>query len=202
MSAHYAAPGLRRPQLATPPVRRKALFVAAATLCAPALAALALAALAASGGGDRAAMGSLAGTEGLRGTTTPSLSDAQSSQSLRPEARTGKDDWSDTTSSRHLRKDPPLQKSPSEPPARPPAHRAPAPQRPHVKPTPNTHVKTPTLPTYDPTAPGAPISPGTSTTTTSGTAGGSSGPGPGSNPGSNVGPAGPGEGPETYPGGA
>src|SRR3954453_23177634 len=93
MSAHYGAPGLRRPQFATPShpasphgtagtphprrtpaARRKALFVAAATLCAPALAAVALAAIGATGGGDQAAMGSLAGAQGLRGTPTPEVS--------------------------------------------------------------------------------------------------------------------------------
>ncbi len=165
MSAHYAAPGLRRPQLATLPVRRKALFVAAATLCAPALAAVALAAFAATGGGDQPAMGSLTGTEGLRGTTTPSVTYSPSSESAKPKAGTGKDDFSDTSGSHHVRKHPSEQA-----PARPPAHRTPA-TPPHVKPAPKTHVNTPVLPTYDPSAPGAPTGSGT-TDGTSGYPGG------------------------------
>jgi hypothetical protein len=198
MSAHYAAPGLRRPQMATPPVRRKALFVAAATLCAPAFAALALAAFAASGGADPAAMGSLAGTEGLRGTTTPSVSDSPSSEPVKPETGTGKDDWSDTRSSHHLQKRP----SPQAP-SSPPAHQTPATPPPHVKPTPKTHVNTPTLPTYDPTVPGAPTSSGT-TGTTSGTTGsgtGTSSGSSGSGSGSNSGPGGSADGHDAYPGG-
>src|SRR3954449_5464305 len=90
MSAHYGAPDLRRPQLATPSftaspqgssapmpgggapvVRRKALFVAAATLCAPALVAIALAAIGATGGGGQAGVGALAGAAGPPGTPTP-----------------------------------------------------------------------------------------------------------------------------------
>jgi hypothetical protein len=181
MSAHDRAPGFRRPQLATPAytpsprgseiparsrsgrrpvVRRKALFVAAATLCAPALAALALAAIGATGGGGHDAIGSFAGNEGLRGTTTPAVS-APSPDAGKLDAPKEKHTSSDPTASHHL------QKHPSQPqaPARPPAHQAPATPAPHVKPAPNTNVNTPTLPTYDPSQPGAPTSSGTTSTT-------------------------------------
>src|SRR3954452_7051112 len=105
MSAQHGAPGFRRPQLATPSYsaspqetsisrhparsnrpRRRALFVAAATLCAPAFAALALAAIGATGGGDQAAMGSLAGTQGLRGTTTPVSSSPPPASPVKPKS--------------------------------------------------------------------------------------------------------------------
>jgi hypothetical protein len=194
MSAHYAAPAIRRTQLATPPVRRKALFFAAAILCAPAFAALALAAFAASGGSDQPAMGSLTGTEGLRGTTTPSVSASPSPSPVKYGTGHGKGDWSDSTGSRHVQKHP-------SPQARPPAHRAPATPPPHVKPTPKTHVNTLALPTYDPTEPGAPISSGT-TGTTSGTSGSGSGSSSGSSgSGAPGGPGGSASGHDAYPGG-
>jgi hypothetical protein len=189
MSAHDRAPGFRRPQLATPAhtatprgsemparsgsrpvVRRKALFVAAATLCAPALAALALAAIGATGGGGHDAIGSFAGTEGLRGTTTPSVS-APSPDSGPLDSTKAKEKSlsSDSTASHHAQKHPAPQA-----PARPPAHQAPATPPHHVKPAPNTNVTTPTLPAYDPSQPGAPNSSGT-TDTTGGTSGSGTG---------------------------
>jgi len=187
MSAHYGAPGLRRPQLATPSftastqtsaihapsgvgprMRRKALFVAAATLCAPALAALALAALAATGGGDRAAMGSLTGTHGLRGTTTPSVTESPTANTHQGTAPVESLDSSRTPATRRPQGDPA-----TKPAHRAPAHR-PAPAPPKVSPAPHSHLNTPSLPTYDPSGPGAPT---TSTSgSTSGT-GGSSGSG-------------------------
>jgi uncharacterized membrane protein YgcG len=194
MSAHYAAPAIRRTQMATPPVRRKALFVAAATLCAPAFAALALAAFAASGGSDRPAMGSLTGTEGLRGTTTPSMSASPSPSPVKYGSGERKGDWSDSNRSPHVPKHPS-----SQAPTRPPAHHAPATPPPHAKPTPKTHVNTPAPPTYDPTEPGAPTSSGT-TGTTGGTSGSGSGSTSGS--GSGSGPGGSADGNDAYPGGA
>src|SRR5882757_9240095 len=148
MSAQHGAPGFRRPQLATPSytasaqgsavpahpgetpvVRRKAVFVAAATLCAPALAAMALAAIGATGGGGHAAMGSLAGTEGLQGTTTPSVSTSTSPDWGKLETSARKGASSESTASRrggHGEKHP----SPQAP-ARTPAHKPPATAPPH-----------------------------------------------------------------------
>src|SRR3954451_6227158 len=94
MSAHYGAPVLGRAQRGTPAfwtapqgssipagsrperVTRRAIAVAAATLCAPLVAATALRAIAAATGGNHAEMGKLAGTQGLRGTTIASTSPA------------------------------------------------------------------------------------------------------------------------------
>jgi uncharacterized membrane protein YgcG len=196
MSAHYGAPGFRRAQLATPPytaspqgsavparssgtrvVRRKALFVAVATLCAPAFAALALAAIGATGGGERAAMGSLAGNEGLRGTTTPSLSSPPAATPHKQDTvtqgtATRKGDLSDSPT-RQVQKQPA-----SKAPAPAPIHRpAPKARPPHVAPPPR--VTAPSLPTSDPSQPGAPTSSGTS-----GGSGGTSGSGTGTTSGS------------------
>src|SRR3954465_15324194 len=149
MSAHYAAPGFRRPQLATPSyagpvVRRKALTVAVATLCAPALAAMALAALAATGGGDRAAMGSLAGSEGLRGTTTPAVSPSPTTRD-NEHSWTKKGTGSGGTPERQVKRHP-VSQAPSPDPA--PVHDpARPPQRaPKVAPAPRTQVSPPSLP--------------------------------------------------------
>src|SRR2546421_5213814 len=96
MSAQYGAPGLGRAQIATPAystarqgssipiptgsrtarVTRRAMAVAAATLCAPVMATAALAGIGAAGGGNHAEMGSLAGTQGLRGATVEASSPA------------------------------------------------------------------------------------------------------------------------------
>jgi uncharacterized membrane protein YgcG len=198
MSAHYGAPGFRRPQLATPsftaspqgtdlparsggaPVlRRKALFVAAATLCAPALAALALAAVAATGGGSQAAMGSLAGTQGLRGNASPPLSASPAARDSKDWTAAKKGDSSDWPPTHRVQTQKhPAAKAPATP--APVHHPAPAPPR-APKPT---HVRPPSLPTSDPTGPGAPIpsTGGTSGSSSSGTdtGSGSSGSGSGS----------------------
>jgi hypothetical protein len=178
MSAHYGAPGFGRPQLATPShtassqgsagsvrsggapvVRRKALFVAAATLCAPALAAVALAAIGATGGGGQAGMGSLAAAAGLRGTTTPAVSSTTAPAKHGPAVQ--KSDASESPPLHHAKQ--PAAPAPSPSPG--PIHRRPAPApKPHAKPAPET-VTPPSLPTYDPTGPGAP----TASSTTSGT---------------------------------
>ena len=206
MSAHQGAPGLGRAQLATPThpastrgpafgarragrpmFRRKAMFVAAATLCAPAFAALALAALAATGGGsDQAAMGSLAGTQGLRGTASPA-------QTTIPQAKTDRATEPVTTSKRG-----PGESAATQPARARPAPKAntpapvhkPAPTPPHkVSPMPPPNLTSPSVPPYDPSQPGAPTpntvgsgaSSGSGTgTTTSGSGSGSHGHGDGS----------------------
>jgi hypothetical protein len=180
MSAHYGAPGFRRPQLATPsypaspqgssttahsqgtPVlRRKALTVAVATLCAPALAALALAALAATGGGDRAAMGSLAGSEGLRGTTTPAVSSPPATRDTEhPWTKKGTD--SGGMPERHVQRHP-SSRAPSRAPT--PVHHPAPTHAPKVAPAPRAQVSPPTLPAPSPNTPGAP----SASNTTSGT---------------------------------
>jgi uncharacterized membrane protein YgcG len=202
MSAHYGAPGFRRAQLAAPSytaspqgsavparsggtrvVRRKALFVAVATLCAPAFAALALAAIGATGGGERAAMGSLAGNEGLRGTTTPSLISPPAATQHKQDTvtdeqgtATRKGEAGDSPSTHQVQKQP---ASKAPPPA--PVHRpAPKTRPPHVAPP---RVNTPSLPTSDPSQPGAPTSSGTSSGS-GGTSGSGSGPGTTSGSGS------------------
>jgi hypothetical protein len=198
MSAHYSAPGLRRAQLATPSypvIRRKALFVAAATLCAPAFAALALAAIGAAGGGDQAAMGSLAGTEGLRGSTTPSLSSPPPATQHKQGRVSEKGDGRDSTAGHQAQKHP-VAKAPT--PA--PAHRpAPTTRPPHTTPTPQ--VTAPSLPTTDPSQPGAPTSSGT-TSGSGGTSGSGTGTTSGSGSGStNHGGSGGTDGGDAYPGG-
>jgi hypothetical protein len=189
MSAHYGAPGFRRPQLATPSypaspqgsstpvraggapvVRRKALFVAVATLCAPALAAVALAAIGATGGSGQAGMGSLAGTAGLRGTTTPAVSSPDAPVKHMPASR-----LSDASHQSDAGESPPVrqtkqQGAPTAPSPAPVHHPAPspapkpAPKQPHTTPAPHT-VSPPSVPTSDPTGPGAPITSGTSSGT-------------------------------------
>src|SRR3954470_11033033 len=143
MSAHYRAPGLRRPQLATPSLtasledpsisprsggshrpRRRALFVAAATLCAPAFAALALAAIGATGGGDQAAMGSLAGTHGLRGTTTPVEGSPPPASPVKPKSLVKQAAGNDSAPTREVQHQP-ASKAPSPAPTRRPAPTAP-----------------------------------------------------------------------------
>src|SRR3954451_15318272 len=94
MSAHYGAPVLGRAQRGTPAfwtapqgssipagsrperVTRRAIAVAAATLCAPLVTATALAAIGAVTGGNQAEMGTLAGAQGLRGTTVAATNPA------------------------------------------------------------------------------------------------------------------------------
>src|SRR5436190_17742323 len=184
MSAHTGAPGFRRPQMATPtfspptefpaaPVaprgpglRRKALAVAVATLCAPALAGTALAAIGATGGGDRPAMASFEGAQGLRGSTTPGPASATpNSQPVRLAA--AKEPIAEPVSK-------PTSVAPSSPQTQPtpthapPRQTAPSPPR-RVQPTPQTRSPSPPTSPVDPTGPGAPIDP---TTTGPGTTGG------------------------------
>jgi outer membrane biosynthesis protein TonB len=165
MSAHYSAPGLRRAQLATPSfrVRRRALFVAAATLCAPALAAIALAALAATGGGNQPAMGSLAGTEGLRGTTSPVVN-------APPPATSHKDNMRTKTSRTSDSPDHQVQRHPAPKVATPAPSHQPVSKPPHqTAPAPTPHLNSPIVAPYDPSQPGAPSS--SSTTPTGGSSG-------------------------------
>ncbi|MDX6605851.1 MAG: hypothetical protein QOD14_391 [Solirubrobacterales bacterium] len=189
MSAHYGAPGLRRPQMATPAfsavsqgssipapsagaavVKRKAMLVAAATLCAPTFAVLALAAIGATGGGNQAGMGSLAGTEGLRGSTVAATTAASPAQPLKRDATAAKRNAADPAATHHARQHP-AGRAPAHSPTRTPAHPPrPAPST-HIGRTPtHTNSTPPTAPTYDPNQPGAPTSSG-GTTGTTGTGG-------------------------------
>jgi hypothetical protein len=216
MSAHYGAPGLRRAQLATPSytaspqgssiparsggapvVRRKALFVAAATLCAPALAAMALAAIGATGGGgNQAAMGSLAGSQGLRGTTTPSVSSPAPATPHKWDLAARKTDASDSPAAHQVQKHP-APRAPSDTQVNRPA---PAPPPLRVKPAP--HVTAPTTPAYDPSQPGAPTTSGTTSGTSGSSSTGTSGTsGSGSTSGNHGGFGGTADGYDAYPGG-
>jgi hypothetical protein len=173
MSAHYGAPGFRRPQMATPAysavaqgssiparsaprppaVKRRALLVAAATLCAPALAVVALAAIGATGGGNQAGMGSLPGSEGLRGSTTA----APSAEALST-AGQGKHELTKQKgigSASHARTHDVRQ----HPASSRPAHRPTPPPSTHTKRTPPHPVTTSPSPgtsPYDPLGPGSP----------------------------------------------
>jgi hypothetical protein len=203
MSAQYSAPGLGRVQVATPgdwtapqgssistgprPARvtRRAMAVAAATLCAPMVAAAALAAIGAAGGGNHAEMGTLAGTQGLRGTTVAATSPAPP-EAPAPTAVSseGKGDVTlvagkgrQVRPSTHDAQSSPTPEQGSRPPIRREPTR-PAPKQPAPKVTPNPPTRT-TTPTYDPSGPGAPTTAGsTGGTDTSGSnSGSSSGPG-------------------------
>jgi uncharacterized membrane protein YgcG len=209
MSAHYGAPVLRRPQFATPAyspstqgssiparsapapaVRRRAMVVAAATLCAPAFAVLALAAIGATGSGGQAGVGSLAGTQGLRGSTeaaTPALTTGATKPS-KDELAARKSSAGDRAA-HHTRHHPAANR-----PTRSPVHQPAPPPSIHTGRTP-PHLSPPTPETAppDPTQPGAPTTSGTtsgsggtsgssgtsSTTGTSGTTTSGSGSGPG-----------------------
>jgi hypothetical protein len=175
-------------------VRRKALFVAAATLCAPALAATALAAIGATGGGgNQAAMGSLPGSQGLRGTTTPLVSSPAPATRHKQDIATRKGDGSDSPAALHVQRHP-APSAPSDTPVHRPAP-APPPQR--VKPAP--HVTAPTLPAYDPSQPGAPTASGTTSGTSGSSTSGTSGTsGSGSTSGGSGGTV---DGYDAYPGG-
>jgi hypothetical protein len=196
MSAHYGAPGFRRPQVATPAysaeaqgssiparsahqpvVKRKAMLVAAATLCAPALAVAALGAIGATTSGNQAGMGSLPGTDGLRGSTTaaptPTPSPANADERDGTEKGSGKS-LADTHHARHH----PATQAPAHRPSHPPT------------PPPSTHIgrtpphTEPTLPgAYDPTQPGSP----TTGSGSDGTLGSGSGAGTGTGSGSGTG---------------
>jgi hypothetical protein len=163
MSAHSGAPGLRRPQMATPipapALKRRAIVAAATMLCAPAFAGMALAAIGATGGSDQAGVGTLAGSRGLHGKATP-VAPAPAA----PVKRTDVKAKSPAASKAHSatgHKDPARSATrPAQPPA-PPTHRAPSPPR-------SRSVPPPTYPA-DPSQPGAP----TDTTSTAPTSGGS-----------------------------
>jgi hypothetical protein len=180
MSAQYGAPGIRRPSLAapSPPImRRKALFVAAATLCAPAFATLALAAFAATGGSDQPAMGSLAGTRGLNGTTTPEVIAPAPTRPDRGPAVKSADQRDDASNPA-----PQVQKHPvsQAPPSSPVQHAPTPPTRTPTKPThpaPAPHVNSPAVPPYDPSQPGAPNTSGGTTGTDGSSSGSTSGSG-------------------------
>jgi outer membrane biosynthesis protein TonB len=233
MSAQQGAPGLGRAQMATPtfwnapqgssipmksrPARmtRRAMAVAAATLCAPAVAAIGLAAIAAAGGGGHPEMGSLAGTQGLRGTTVaatapapagvlgPSIDDPKAKPVTTDEdnAAAHKRHPTQDTSSDPQRAPAPTTRAPAH---KPPTHAAPQPPPSKVNLNPPAPAPTPSV---DPTTPGAPTSGSTSGAEgggdTSGSSSGSSSSGSstsGSSSGSNSGPGSP-EGPYGQSGG-
>ena len=181
MSAQFGAPALARAQVATPapwnarqgsslsrpprPARmtRRAMAVAAATLCAPLLAAAALGAVGAATGGNQAEIGTLAGTQGLRGTTVSATNPAPS-QAPAPSTDVSKDPRrSEATVSGEKRDPRTTSTSPADREA-PPATRAPTHKRPAAPaPTPpkGVHPTRPAptpVPDYDPTGPGAPSS--------------------------------------------
>jgi hypothetical protein len=155
---------------------------------------MALAAIGAmGGGGDHAALGSLVGSQGLRGTTTPSVSSPAPVTPERQHVNTSKGDVSGPPAAHHVQKDPAPSGASGTPVHRP----APAPPPQRVKPAP--HVNVPTTPAYDPSQPGAPTTSGSTSGTggssssgTSGTTGSSSGSG---NKGGTV------DGYDAYPGG-
>jgi hypothetical protein len=193
MSAHTGAPGLRRPQMATPiaapALKRRAIAVAAAMLCAPALTGMALAGIGATGGGDQPAVGTLAGSQGLHGNATP-VAPPPAAPADRTDVGTKlKPAGPPKAHSAEHRAPAPPAKQPVQPPA-PPTHRAPA--------QPRSHSTPPPVYTTDPSQPGAPTdTTSTSPTTTTGSGGTSTtsstdGSGSGSGSGSNS---------YTYPGG-
>jgi hypothetical protein len=195
MSAHFSAPGFRRPQAATAaysataetfsgpsvstahPVRRRALAVAAAMLCAPVLAAGALAAIGASGGTQQAGMGSLAGTHGLKGSTVPAATPSALSSSVTPDptkqsSSKAFERGSATTGSRAPSQRPVHSQTPSGSPSRKAGTRAPAHQTPTAPSgTTRTHTGSAPQPSVvtDPTQPGAPAFSGDGGSTSSGT---------------------------------
>jgi hypothetical protein len=134
------------------------MVVAAATLCAPALAVLALAAIGATGGGGQAGVGSLAGTQGLRGSTeaaAPALATGLTKPS-KYELAARKSSATDR-GAHHTRHRPA-----ADQPTRSPVHQPAPPPSIHVGRTP-PHLSPPTPETspVDPTQPGAPNTSGT-----------------------------------------
>jgi hypothetical protein len=191
MSAQQGAPVLGRAQVATPtfwnapqgssipsgtrPARmtRRAMAVAAATLCAPLVAMLGLAAIGAAGGGNQAEMGTLAGTQGLRGTTVattgpsptqlsgPPVDGSKADATGEGPANPGSRPTQGTGS--HPRSEPaPTTRAPAN---KPPSHTAPKP--PSSKVNLNPPAPAPAT-TVDPSGPGAP----TPSNSTGGTSGG------------------------------
>jgi hypothetical protein len=180
MSAHFGAPGLRRPQLATPasaPVagatrasqgahrqrpRRRALLVALGTLCAPALAASALAAIGATSGSGGGGMGTLAGSQGLRGSTAEATTPAPAPVAAKPKVRPVEKEKRAVVS---RRRPAPSAPSTEKPPAEKPSSGVGRTPVDGLDATPVT--RSPSY-TTDPNAPGAPISSsGADSTTTS-----------------------------------
>jgi uncharacterized membrane protein YgcG len=192
MSAQQGAPALGRAQVATPtlwnapqgssiprgsaPARmtRRAMAVAAATLCAPLVAMLGLAAIGAAGGGNQAEMGTLAGTQGLRGSTVATTSPAPTQVSAPPaDELKARADGTNATAADP--KQHPTQSTASQPQREPapdtraPAHKPPTrtvPERPPSRVNPHPSAPAPP-PAVDPTGPGAPI-PGSSGGTSGG----------------------------------
>jgi hypothetical protein len=168
MSAHPGASGLTRPQMAiradARAIRRRAMAVAAATLCAPALAVTALAAIAAAGGGsDGPGMSTLPGAQGLRGTTEPAtVAAAPSASFAEPKERRVSDRAGKRAGSAGAHR--PARAPEPEDPVRTPERPArPAPERNGG--TPQTRAPSYPMPT---TGPGAPL-PSDTSPTSSGT---------------------------------
>jgi outer membrane biosynthesis protein TonB len=202
MSAHHSAPGMGRAQVGPPafltaqqgssiPTRvrgtrmtRRAMTVAAATLCAPLVATVGLAAFAAAGGEQPPEMGSLAGAQGLRGSTVEATSPAPAPQVLAPTAESPKrpevvtpveKSQTDPVTDETQRQEPPTTRAPTH---KPPVQTTPKPRSPRVSPPAPAPA-----PSFDPTGPGAP-------TSTGGTSTSGSDPGSTSGPGYRDGPAG------------
>jgi hypothetical protein len=166
---------------------RRAMAVTAATLTAPLVALAGLAAIGVSGGGGQAEMGTLAGAQGLRGTTVAATSPAPQPSASAPPVRAPKGREKDlaTTSSggHHFRSTKPPSEPRSAPHTRAPTHKTPPTTVPK---TPPKRVNlTPPPTSTDPSEPGAP-------TTSGGSDGpGGSGSGTGSSGGSSTGSGGP-----------
>jgi hypothetical protein len=202
MSAQQGAPALGRAQTGT--MTRRAMAVAGATLCAPLVAAVGLAAIGTAGGGDQAQMGTLAGAQGLRGSTVAATNPAPPpASSPTADAFKAKGDGPREASAAESKRQP-SQETQSQPRSNPaPSTRAPT----HKPPTqvtskpPRSRVPvTPTspAPTVDPSTPGAPT-PGS--TGGSDDSGSSSGAGSGTDPGSSSGSGSGSSSNTAYPGG-
>jgi hypothetical protein len=205
MSAQQGAPALGRAQVGTPtlwnapqgssiprgsrPARmtRRAMAVTAATLCAPMVAAIGLVAIATAGGGNQAEMGTLAGTQGLRGSTVAASGPVPTQVSPPADGWKAKAGGTDEgtaaepkrhstqeTSSQPQREPAPTTGAPEH---KAPTHTAPEPPSSRVNPDPTAPAPAPPV---NSSGPGAPI-PGS----TSGTSGGVGS----SDSGSNSGPS-------------
>jgi hypothetical protein len=145
------------------------MLVAAATLCAPIVAVAALAAIAATGGGNQSEMGTLAGTQGLRGTTIgagnpesspvpgPTVEDPQGQAKAQTDTAIAKTHPAQTAAD-------PVERR-QAPDTRAPAHKPPL-QAPPKSPSRRVDLNPPppaSEPSQDPSAPGAPIPSGSST---------------------------------------
>jgi hypothetical protein len=178
MSAHSSAPGLGRAQAAPAAfltarqgssmptgARRtrmtgRAVTVALATLCAPLAAAVGLAAIAATGGEQQPEMGSLAGAQGLRGSTVEATPPTPATQASAPSVETPKRQGDAVAAVEKSRTEPIVTDAPDRqqsPATRAPTHKPPVRTTP-TPPSPRVSPPAP-LPSVDPTAPGAPTSP-------------------------------------------